>query len=54
MLIKYYRRFFEADDRFTDKVITVRIILFIILIGIAIRLAAELYQEMERKQVLSL
>lgn len=54
MLIKYYRRFFEVSNRFTDKVITVRIILFLMLIGITIGLAVELYKEMVRKQIISL
>ncbi len=54
MLIKCYRRFFEVDNRITDKVITVRIILFLMLISMAVCLAAVLYQEMVRKQVISL
>jgi hypothetical protein len=54
MLIKFYHRFFEVDNRISDKVITVRISFFLMLIGIAVCLAAALHQEMERKQVISL
>lgn len=54
MLIKCYCSFFETDDCFIDKVITVHIIFFLMLISLALWLAAELYQEMERKQVISL